>query len=1170
MLGVGIIWASFWFGVGCSHNKTTGSITEDFPPSVDIVNPTEGDHQYVDEKVALVAMISDAEDEDEDLQVTWWSDIDGELDLAIDFRGGGETIATVRLSEGEHVLRIEVVDTVGQVGSDQIVTTVGPPNMSPNCAITFPTDGSAGNPGEMVPFTAAISDPDVAANLLTAEWASTVDGPIGETSVSTDGASVLPLNTLSVGTHTIQLIARDEVGGMCTDTIVFVVGQGPELTIHLPIDGAVVDEGSSVEFAGLAVDATDASGDLDLKWRSDVDGVVNEQPPDFDGSMEFQLADLSRGHHTITLWARNSIDLSNDASITLTVNGLPTAPEVYLDPNPATSADDLSAVIDTESEDPEGTEVAYTYAWYQNGMLFTEGSTAMIPSESTAKGEVWRVVVTPDDGIADGYTGEAEVIIRNSPPNVTEVNLSPDPAVTTDTLTCTAIGAMDWDGDAITLTYSWVVDGSTLPVTTDTIPFEWFSRGQDVYCEVLPTDGRDEGVATRSNIVTIGNSAPWVVEAHITPDAVRWGDRPTCIYDGYSDPDDDADMSTIAWSVNGVFASEGSIAHGLYTRDDTLTCTVTPSDGSMDGEPISTSVTVLNSLPSHDRVEMTPVPADVDDTIHCMAWGYFDPDGDPDDSYITWNINGGVWGISASISDAFEGGDVVTCTVMAFDGYEEGGAISVTQTIGNTPPTISGVSITPISPTTADTLTCSYSDFYDRDGDPDFSQYNWLVNGFESGVTGSTFSGGFGSSDRVTCEVTPYDGIDEGAARSETVVVSNSLPEITRMSFAPSRVYTSDMVRIIPTSYDMDGDLVTYQYEWFVNGFSVGSDSEWLNGVDWFERDDEISVRVTPFDVHGPGIAAEDGPVVVRNSRPTSPLVTVLPAEPDEGVAPLQCVIEEDSLDADGDYVSYELRWYVDGDLYTGTTTTVLVGDTVPADVPVGGEEWTCEVIPNDGIDPGVESSDTVAIAGWWGRSDETPAMSCRQIKEGWTTAPDGMYWLAPLDEVFPVFCDMTTDGGGWTLVAYTPTNTSPPLGFGLGTAVNRDYCVEMSDYCRLSDDEINAVLSYGGDSDDRFRLVAPGLPMHDRYYWNTPLNFVSTAPSSASSWWQVATSLGGSHSPGCAPPDVRAVGHEPSSGGCSASSTFGPSSTDRVFFVSDDSLFTGGTADSTYSWYAQ
>ena len=174
-----------------------------------------------------------------------------------------------------------------------------------------------------------------------------------------------------------------------------------------------------------------------------------------------------------------------------------------------------------------------------------------------------------------------------------------------------------------------------------------------------------------------------------------------------------------------------------------------------------------------------------------------------------------------------------------------------------------------------------------------------------------------------------------------------------------------------------------------------------------------------------------------------------------------------------------------------------------------------------------------------------------------------------PKKVVFEVFCDMTTDGGGWTLVAYTPTNTSPPLDFGVGTAVNRDTCAEMGDYCRLSDDEINAILAYGASSSDRFRLVAPGLPMHDRYYWNTPLDFVSTAPASASSWWKVATTLGGSHSPGCAPPDVRAVGHDPASGGCSASSTFGPSYTDRVFFISDDSLFTGGTADSTYSWYA-
>jgi hypothetical protein len=968
----------------------TLEITPTDAPVVSITAPEPSGVFYSDQLISFEGTVSDAEDDADQLEVWWESSlVEGELGVSADPTSGGEVMGTGYLDEGEHAISLHALDSTDKTGSDSVVITVGPPNGVPSCAITAPESGGAGDEGALVTFEAEVGDDDVPADWLEVVWSSDKDGEIGQSTPNTDGSVTFPYAGLSVNTHVVSLMVNDEVGATCTASVLYTVGTPPTVSLSAPTSGEIHNEGDAITFTAEVSDNEDSATALALSWTSDLDGEFSTQGADSTGLAQFTNAGLSAGDHTLTLTVTDTAGLYATALVTTTVNGLPSAPTLTLGPDPATTDDDLIASA-SGSTDPDGSgTVTYAYAWYESGVLSAASSAASFPSSATTKGLSYRVVVTPSDGIGDGATAEAEITVDNSPPVLSTPTISPSPTVSSsDTLTCSST-ATDADGDTPTVSYAWsstsgsLGSGSSLTLSSSTV-----ATGDVVTCTVTATD--DEGsTATASASVTVTNGVPSISSVTISPDPAYSTDTLTCAYSGYSDADGDADASTIAWTVGGVAAGSGATISGTISRGDTVTCTVTPYDGIDSGTPVADSLVVSNTPPVLDEVTLAPEPAYEGDTLICTPGSYADDDGDSATFSYVWDVAGVDPGVTtATLSSTwFDRDESVVCGVTPNDGSDDGAMVASNRvTISNTAPSITGVAISPASPTSGDTLTCAASGYSDADGDPDVSTTAWTVNGADAGSSASpsiTIAGG----DTVVCTVTPDDGSDTGTPMSDTVTVANQPPEVDSVVLSPSAPDTDDTVTATVTTHDDDGDTVTVSYAWYVDGGLVSATGSSLDGVSWFDKHQDVYVVVTPSDgVDGTPVSSSS--VTVVNTPPEAATIYIDPSSPSAGVDDLRCVVDVDSYDADGDSVAYAMSWTVDGVAYfaggadtadtagwLGPDTDTWTDDTVPAEDTLDGETWVCTVTPDDGDDPGATAQASVTTAsGTWSGVIEMPA----------------------------------------------------------------------------------------------------------------------------------------------------------------------------------------------------
>lgn len=214
----------------------------------------------------------------------------------------------------------------------------------------------------------------------------------------------------------------------------------------------------------------------------------------------------------------------------------------------------------------------------------------------------------------------------------------------------------------------------------------------------------------------------------------------------------------------------------------------------------------------------------------------------------------------------------------------------------------------------------------------------------------------------VTLDVADPEGLNCSEFIVLEVIPDNLRPSIGAPSVTPVPLLTTDTATCTyPIPSDPEGDQVTVVLSWTVDGNDPGTTGATL-GSSAFAKGQSVVCTATPSDAGGAGQSASSPPVVVADTAPTAPVVDVTPTAPVEGLDDLVCAVTTPSTDADGETVTYTVAWTLDGNAWTGaTTTTTLPGDTIGAvDAAVG--TWECTVTPSAGGQPGASGSDSVAV----------------------------------------------------------------------------------------------------------------------------------------------------------------------------------------------------------------
>ena len=465
------------------------------------------------------------------------------------------------------------------------------------------------------------------------------------------------------------------------------------------------------------------------------------------------------------------------------------------------------------------------------------------------------------------------------------------------------------------------------------------------------------------------NQPPSVSNLVIIPSSPTTTDSLTLTYT-YSDLDGDLESgTTIQWSrESSIIASlddSTSVSSSFLSKGESWTVTVTPSDGTDFGSPVSsTPIIVQNTPPVVDSLTISPTdPTELDNLS--ISYSFSDADFDSESgTLIQWYLDGSrvstYDGASSIPNVSTRSGDIWEVRVTPSDGEDSGDVVTASIQIGssNNPPSIQSLSITPTNPVTTDDIQMSYT-FFDEDGDFSSSvEIQWKKDGThisefdgESTIPSSHTSKG----EIWEVSVRASDGIEFSPwTQSAPRTINNAPPVLESLNLTPENPSSSDDLGIEYQWSDPDGDALSLVHvHWHINGVHNSNyDDLMVIESGQLTRGQVWHAEIILEDIDGGESTDHENPesnhitesATIGNSKPSLQIEFIDIQSGIYVTEPLE--IDVSASDRDSDIPELTSIWYRDGFRISSLDNQSLV----PTDWLGVGQTWSVSVTADDGF----------------------------------------------------------------------------------------------------------------------------------------------------------------------------------------------------------------------------